>query len=369
MPGRYVDLARDGIRSLVPYKPGKPMAEVAREFGLTDIVKLASNENPLGPPAAAVEAIRNADTESLSRYPEPVAWALRQRLSLLHNVDPACITLGNGSNDILVLLAQAYLGPGDEAVYSQYCFLVYPLAVQMTGAVARVAPATATLGHDADAIVDRLNPRTRIVFIANPNNPTGTWLRGDELRRMLDAVPKTAIAVVDEAYFEFARERDYTSALDWFREYENLVVTRTFSKVYGLAGLRIGYAISNPEIADIINRVRLPFNVNVLAQVGATAALDEREFVSRSVSVNSEGLETLRHGLADLGIACPESAGNFVLADMGRDAKSVYESLLRRGVIVRPVANYGLPNHLRISVGLPEENARCLSALKEVLVP
>jgi histidinol-phosphate aminotransferase len=287
-------------------------------------------------------------------------------------LDPAQITLGNGSNDVLVLLAETFLTPDAEAVYSEFAFIVYRLAVQATGAAARVAPALPPggpqpLGHDLRAMREAIGSRTRLVFIANPNNPTGTWLGSRALRAFLESVPTDVIVVVDEAYCEYINGRDYPQTLPWLSEFPNLVLTRTFSKIHGLAGLRVGYAVSHPQVAALLNRVRQPFNVNSLAQAAAIAALEDEQHVIRSRDANARGLVQLEKGLGALGIPSIPSAANFVLADLQRPAGPVYESLLRGGVIVRPVANYGLPRHLRITVGRAEQNERFLRSLAVAL--
>lgn len=367
----FVRLAARGVRGLEPYVPGKPIEDLEREYGLRNVVKLASNENPIGASPRAVEAIRAALAD-VALYPDSAGYRLRHTLAARLDVAPAQLTLGNGSNDILVLLAEAFLTPRTEAVYSQFSFLVYALATQATGATARVAPAIAPhcdqpRGHDLAAMLALVGPRTRLVYIANPNNPTGTWLGGGPLREFMERVPRTAIVVLDEAYCEYVGEADYPQTLPWIGTFPNLVVTRTFSKIHGLAGLRIGYAVSHPRIAELLNRVRQPFNVNALAQAAALAAIEDAGHVERSREVNFQGLRQLGEGLAKLGLRFSPSAANFMLADLGRPAAPVYESLLRSGVIVRPVANYGLPQHLRITVGLPAQNDRVLEALGDAL--
>jgi len=364
---RYQELAVPGVRALHPYVPGKPVAELQREYGIRDVVKLASNENPLGPSPAAVAAARR-ELESLARYPEGSGYRLTAALAARHAVAPDALTPGNGSNDVLDMIARVFLGPGTEAVFSEHAFAVYPIVVQATGATARVAPARAAdHGHDLDAMAACVGPATRVVFIANPNNPTGTWLAAAELRRFLAALPESVIAVVDEAYFEYVEEPDYPDTTGWLAEFPNLVVTRTFSKAWGLAGLRVGYAVSAPGIAGLLNRVRHPFNVNSVAQAAAVAALTDRAHLETVIRINREGLRQLEDGLDRLGLSWIPSVGNFVTLDTGRDAAAVYEQLLQQGVIVRPVANYGLPHHLRVTVGLPEENTRFLSAIGRVL--
>ncbi|MCC5863618.1 MAG: histidinol-phosphate transaminase [Wenzhouxiangella sp.] len=363
----YNDLAVPGVRELKPYTPGKPTSELEREYGVRDSIKLASNENPLGASPMAIEAIRS-ELDELWLYPDANGYFLKQALAEHHDVDPACITLGNGSNDVLVFLAQVFLRPGLEAVFSQYCFAVYPIATQMVGATARVAPAlprdhVMPLGHDLRALYERIGPDTRLVFVANPNNPTGTWLDGARLEDFVASLPPQVICVVDEAYTEYAESDRLGDASAWLARFPNLVVTRTFSKAYGLAGLRVGYALSNPGIADLLNRVRPAFNVNSLALTAARAALADQAFIDRSREVNSRGMNQLATGLEALGAKVIPSAANFILAEFDRSGAELNERLLRAGVIVRPVANYGLENHLRITIGTTEQNQRVLSAL------
>lgn len=360
-------LVAPGVRSLQPYLPGKPISELEREYGVSNIIKLASNENPLGTSPAALEAMASGMND-LALYPDGGGYALRRALAARHGVKPDCFTLGNGSNDVLVLLAEAFLGPGVESVYSQYAFAVYPIAIQATGATARVAPARPiggkqALGHDLVAMRELIGDKTRIVFIANPNNPTGTWLDADELLGFIRDLPSDVLVVVDEAYHEYSRTIGVPDASEWIEQFPNLVVTRTFSKAYGLAGIRVGYSLSSPQVADFINRVRQPFNVNSLALLGAEAALKDEAFIEASIGANLEGIGQLTNGLGSLGLDVLPSAGNFLLVDMSVPASDVYQALLRRGIIVRPVGNYGLPNHLRITVGTAEQNSKLLSAL------
>lgn len=367
----YMELAVPGVRGLQPYQPGKPLAELEREYGIRDAVKLASNENPLGPGALAVAAAREVLT-GLSRYPESSGYLLAGRLAGIHAVSPAAITLGNGSNDVLDMIARVFLGPGVEAVYSQHAFAVYPIVVQATGATARVAPAAdgstgPAYGHDLAAMAALVGPETRLVFIANPNNPTGTWLNASELRAFVDDLPAHVMVVIDEAYYEYVEEADYPDSSQWLAECPNLIVTRTFSKAYGLAGLRVGYAVSHPQVADLLNRVRHPFNVNTVGQAAALAALEDSRHLEETLRVNRAGMAQLVSGFGRLGLSCVESVGNFVAVDVGRPAAPVYEGLLQNGVIVRPVANYDMPNHLRVTIGLSAENARLLAALEKVL--
>jgi histidinol-phosphate aminotransferase len=363
----FEQLAADGVRGLQPYVPGKPIDELEREFGVQESIKLASNENPHGPPAAALEAVRGV-LPNLARYPDGSGYHLKNALATRLGVDPASITLGNGSNDVLVLLAETLLGEGLEGVYDEHGFIIYRLAVQATGATGRAIPSHPAghrqpYGHDLDAFQAALTSEVRLVFIANPNNPTGTWVDSDALRAFLEQVSEQTVVVIDEAYAEYVTRDDYPDTVSWLGEFPNLVVTRTFSKIYGLAGLRIGYAVSHPDLAELLNRVRQPFNVNSLALVAATAALNEDGFVDHARATNLRGLDYLSSALSALGLSVVPSAGNFLLVDMGRPAGPVYERLLQAGIIVRPVANYGLPNHLRITVGLPEQNRRLMEVL------
>ncbi|MEN8128787.1 MAG: histidinol-phosphate transaminase [Pseudomonadota bacterium] len=371
MPIDFTALATPGVRQLSPYQPGKPIAELERELGIDVAVKLASNENPLGPGRRVIEAMQGG-LELIRLYPDGNGYALKKVLARRHDVQPRCITLGNGSNDVLDLIARAFLNSDREAVFSEHAFAVYPIVTQAVGAAANVVPALGAghpmaFGHDLEAMSSMINARTRVVFIANPNNPTGTWLEHDALRAFIDTLPSHTLVVVDEAYFEYVRVPGYPNTVDWLRHYPNLIVTRTFSKVYALAGLRIGYGISDPAIAEVLNRVRQPFNVNSLAQRAALAALNDEGHVLRSVELNLAGMERLRAAFDERQLRYIPSVGNFICVDMGRLALPVYQGLLSQGVIVRPVANYGFPNHLRITVGTQEQIQRLLQALDRVL--
>ena len=363
----FLNLARPGVQKLFPYVPGKPVEELAREFGLRpqDIVKLASNENPLGPSPAVREAIAAALPE-LTRYPDGNGFALKQALAAKSGVNTAGITLGNGSNDILELVARAFVGPEHEVVFSDHAFAVYPIVTQAVGARAVSVPAK-DWGHDLDAMAAAITPSTRVVFIANPNNPTGTWIERDALEAFLDRVPENVIVVLDEAYTEYVETDDVPNGVDYLGRYSNLLVSRTFSKAYGLAALRVGYGLSHPAIADALNRVRQPFNVNSLALAAALAALEDEAYLIESRRINRIGMQQLEEGCAALGLSWIPSRGNFLAIDLGREAAPVFQGLLREGVIVRPVANYGMPNYLRVTIGLPVENQRFLDALKQVL--
>ncbi len=360
-----MNLATPGVRELEPYRPGKPIEELEREYGVSNAIKLASNENPLGPSPRALEAARAVLT-GIHRYPDGNGFALKNALARKLGVKPDSITLGNGSNDILELLARAFMQPDNEVVFSEHAFAVYPIVARAVGAKP-VVTKTRDWGHDLAAMRAAVNSRTRLVFIANPNNPTGTWLKAKELESFLQAMPAHVLVAVDEAYFEYVKEPEYPNTIGWSAKFPHLVTTRTFSKAYGLAGLRVGYGVSSPAIADILNRVRQPFNVNSVALAAATAALEDEAHVARSVQLNQEGMNQLTEAFTRLGLKFIRSVGNFVCVDMGRPAAAIYERLLREGVIVRPLANYGMPNHLRITIGLPEENRRFIEALRKVL--
>jgi histidinol-phosphate aminotransferase len=360
-----LDIAAPGISGLRPYVPGKPVSELERELGITGSIKLASNENPLGPSPRAVAAAQAALAE-LARYPDGGGFDLRRALAERHCVEMACVTLGNGSNDVLDMVARAFLHPCVETVMAEHAFAVYPISSQAVGATIRIAPAK-DYGHDLDAMRALVGEHTRVVWVANPNNPTGTWLKREPLRAFLGSLPEHVVAVVDEAYVEYVDAPEYPDASQWLGELPNLVVTRTFSKAYGLAALRVGYALSSPAIADLLNRVRQPFNVNSMALAAAQAALDDPGHIRRGVELNRQGMAQIVEGLKALGLGHIPSVGNFLAIDLDQPAGLIDQALLREGVITRPIANYGLPNHLRVTVGLPEENARFLGALAKAL--
>jgi histidinol-phosphate aminotransferase len=359
------NLAVPGVQQLVPYVPGKPIEELERELGLARIIKLASNENPLGPGKKALDAIQ-ATLPQLALYPDGNGFNLKQALARKYDVQASQITLGNGSNEILELVARAFLTPELEVVFSQHAFAVYPIVTQAVGAKAVVVPAV-NHGHDLDAMLQAVTKKTRLVFVANPNNPTGTLVDQASLERFIKALPDTCLCVLDEAYYEFVDSTDPVDSISWLKKYPNLLITRTFSKAYGLAGLRVGYGLSSPELADILNRVRQPFNNNMLALAAAEAALSDTEHLQRTIAVNAQGMRQLTDGFKDLGLEWIPSHGNFVSVDLKRPGQPVYEALLRKGVIVRPVANYEMPDHLRISIGTEEENRIFLDALTDVL--
>lgn len=358
-------LAVQGVQELVPYTPGKPIDELERELGLTNIVKLASNENPLGPSLKVLTAIKNSFSE-LSRYPDGNGFALKTALAKKFNISKNQITLGNGSNEILELVARTFLRPGLEVIFSQHAFAVYPLVTQAAGATARVSTAS-NYGHDLDVMLALVNKNTRLVFIANPNNPTGTLLSNESIKDFLGALPETVICVLDEAYFEFVTAKDRLESTTWLERYPNLIITRTFSKAYGLAGLRVGYGISSADIADLLNRVRQPFNNNMLALVAAEAALADDESLAKTIALNKQGMLQLTSAFKALDLDWILSFGNFVSVDLKQPGLSIYQALLEKGVIVRPVANYAMPNFLRISIGTEQENQFFINALEDVL--
>jgi histidinol-phosphate aminotransferase len=370
-PGR---LAVPAVRGLSPYVPGKPITELERELGIHDIIKLASNENPYGPSPSVRAALQGA-IDDVWLYPDGSCYELKQALAQHLKVDPACITVGNGSNDLLMLLAEGFLDANSHAVHSQYGFAIYPLVIRETGARAIEVPALAAssampLGHDLDAMLAAITPQTRLVYIANPNNPTGTWAETAQLKRFIERAsaetPHTLI-VLDEAYFEYGRQRGTQDGIGWLAQHPNLVITRTFSKAYALAGVRVGYAVSHPEVAEVLNRVRPPFNVNSLAQVAAIAALADQAYMRQVTGDTMRELTRVEARIKQLGIWIAPSATNFVLARFGVPALQVYQQLLHEGVIVRPIGAAGLPDALRISMGTAAQNDRLLQALPRVL--
>ena len=363
----FLSLALPGVQKLSPYVPGKPVEELAREFGLDPaaIVKLASNETPLGPAPSVLKSVQQALPE-LTRYPDGNGFTLKQALSERFGFDLPMITLGNGSNDILELIGRAFAMPGTEVVFSQHAFAVYPIVTQAVGATAVQVPAQ-DWGHELEALAAAITPATRRVFIANPNNPTGTWFERAEFEAFMAKVPEQVLVVLDEAYTEYVEAGEALNGFDYIEQYPNLIVCRTLSKAYGLAALRVGYCISHPQVADVLNRVRQPFNVNSLALAAAVAALADEAYLAESRELNHRGMRQLEQGLTELGLQWIPSRGNFIAVDLGRDAAPVYQGLLQAGVIVRPVGGYEMPNHLRVSFGLAQENQRFLEALAGVL--
>ena len=354
-------IAAAGVRHLKPYQPGKSVEELERDLGLSSIIKLASNENPWGASPAAATAVTRVLT-GLERYPDGSGHRLKNALSSHLGISSGQITLGNGSNDVLDLLVRCFVEPGEGVVVSDHAFAVYALAAQSVNAAISTVPAL-NYGHDLEALAQAVNKTTKLIFIANPNNPTGTYVGSEELLWFLGRVPEKAITVLDEAYFEYVDNHDYPNGVELLERFPGLVVTRTFSKAYGLAGLRVGYAIASAAITEILNRVRQPFNVNSLALAAAEAALSDEQFVRVSREENIKGINQLCGGFESLGLSWIPSIGNFICVKVGSMASQIYLSMLGQGVIVRPVVNYGLPEYLRVTIGLPQENHRLLETL------
>ena len=358
-------LATPGVSGLQPYRPGKSVEELQRELGLDNVIKLASNENPLGPSKIVLDAI--SSTKDLSRYPDGNGFYLKKKLAEKHNVSVENITLGNGSNDILEMAAHAFVTNQHEVIYSKHSFAVYPLVTQAVGAKHVITQAT-EWGHDLDAMLSSVNDNTRLMFIANPNNPTGTWVDKNNLRNLLEKIPSHVIVLVDEAYFEYAKiEKEYPNCSSWISDFHNLIVTRTFSKAYGLAALRIGYSLSHSKIADLLNRVRQPFNNNSLALVAAEVALRDSEYIESSIKLNQSGMKQLTQAFDNMGLEYIPSKGNFMCVNFKQPAIGIYENLLKGGVIVRPISDYDMPNHLRITIGLEHENAKFIEELEKIM--
>ena len=358
-------IAVPDILDLAPYQPGKPIEELERELGVRNAVKLASNENPAGPSEGAMSALREAGT-SVRLYPDANGYALKKALGEHLGVIPDRITLGNGSNDVLDLLARVFVTPGDEVVFSEYAFLVYALVTHATSGKAVVVPAR-DWGHDLPAMAGAVSERTKLVFIANPNNPTGTYAGRRAVEEFLEIVPGEVIVVLDEAYCEYVERDDYPTGLDYLDRFPNLVVTRTFSKIYGLAGLRVGYAVAAADVTDLLNRVRQPFNVNEPAQDAAVAALADQDHVRRCREMNRRGLERFARFCDEMRLPYISSVGNFLTVEFGERTSEIYDALLHEGVIVRPIANYQMPHHLRITIGTPAEMDVLQNALKQIV--
>jgi histidinol-phosphate aminotransferase len=358
------DLVLASVAALKPYEPGKPIEEVQRELGLTDVVKLASNENPLGPSPMAVAALRAA-IDGLNRYPDGGSYALINKIAAHHGLSAAHIFMGCGSVEILNLLAYLFIRPGFNAVTSEHAFAIYELVVAASGGITKTVPMK-DYTFDLDAIGGAVDEHTRVIFLANPNNPTGTIYHRDAWERLLARLPEHLVVVADEAYFEFVRDPGYPNALNYLADHPKLIVLRTFSKIFGLAGLRVGYGVAHPKMVNLLNNVRQPFNINLLAQAAVLAAMDDHEYVRRTLEVNAQGIEYLEREFNRLKVRFVPTQGNFFLVEVG-DGVEIYNALLKHGVIVRPMHGYQFPRHVRISVGLPEENRRLIEALTAVL--
>jgi len=358
-------IAAPGPYGVIPYRPGKLVSELEREYGITDAVKLASNENPLGPSPLAVAAMGKVLADA-SQYPDSNGYYLKAKLAERYSVSAQQLVLGNGSNEILELIARAFLTAETSAVMSAHCFTVYPTVTVAAGARVIEVPSR-QWGHDLAAMADAVTDDTRVIFIANPNNPTGTSVGRAELTEFLARLPAHLVVVLDEAYIDYIEDDAFPNGLEWLSTCRNLIVLRTFSKIYGLAGVRIGFGVADEQVIELLNRIRQPFNINNLALAAAEAALDDEQHLQQSRQVNQRGLQQLATGLADLGLGYIPSNANFITVDLCQPAAPVYFAMLKRGVIVRPIENYRMPQHLRISVGLESENRRCLQALAEAL--
>jgi histidinol-phosphate aminotransferase len=361
----YRSLANHYIRDLIPYQPGKPIEELERELGISDSIKLASNENALGPSPKAIVAATNALLKS-HHYPDGACFELKTALGEFLKVDPKLITIGNGSENILELIIKSYLSDDDEAIFSQYAFLTIPLLIKSYGGKIIEVPAK-NYGHDVRAMVEAVTEKTRLIFIVNPNNPTGTFISLKDLTYLLKSIPPHIIVVIDEAYYEYVDTPEYPHTASLLSSYPNLIITRTFSKVYGLAALRLGYAISHIQIADILNRARLPFNVNSIAAIAARAALFDKAHVTRTVVMNQQGMRQLEEEFQKKSLEYIPSLGNFIAFNVKQNAAEIYQNLLHQGVIVRPLSAYQMPSHLRVTIGTADQNDRFLKALSSVI--
>jgi histidinol-phosphate aminotransferase len=351
----------ENIKSITPYVPGKPIEELERELGISNSIKLASNENPLGPSPKALAAIKKV-VDGLNRYPDGSGFYLSQALAKKYNVDPAQVILGNGSNELIELVVRTFVQPGDEIISADPSFVVYKMITQAAGGKNVIVPCR-EMRHDLDAMAERITEKTKIIFIANPNNPTGTINTVSEMNRFMERVPGHVIVAVDEAYFEYVTHADYPDSLDYLKEGGNILALRTFSKIYGLAGLRIGYGVTKPELAENMNKIRQPFNTNSLAQAGALAALADRKHVEKSVAINNEGKQHLYQSFGQLGVQYVPTETNFILFETALEGKDVYGTLLKQGVIIRPMGG----KRLRVTIGLPEENKRFVTELEKIL--
>lgn len=361
----YRSLANDYISSIVPYQPGKPIEEVERELGISSAIKLASNENALGPSKKAIEAAQTALIKS-HFYPDASCYALKKELSSFLKVSSDQLTIGNGSENVLEIIINSYLGYGDEAIVSQYAFLTIPLLIKSRGGKIIQVPAL-NFGHDTQNMIKAVTEKTRIIFIVNPNNPTGTYINHHELKHVLESIPPTVLVVIDEAYQDYVNIDDYPDSIQLLKEYPNLVITRTFSKIYGLAALRLGYSVSSPEIADILNRARLPFNVNSIAAIAAREALLDQDHVANTILMNKQGMLQIEDSLKKQKIEYIPSLGNFITINIKANAAEIYQKLMHKGIIVRPLAIYDLTTFLRITIGTLDQNELFLSSFQHVM--
>jgi len=359
------DLVKENIRRLKPYSPGKPIEEVEREFGITDIVKMASNENPLGPSPKALAAMREA-LNKVALYPDGSCFRLKKALAAHWGVSEDEFIIGNGSDELIHYIGVTFLSEGDEVIQADPSFVRYEAAACLSNCACIMAPLR-NFTHDLEAMADRITDRTRLVFVANPNNPTGTAVTQQDVERFMAGLPERVIAVFDEAYYEYVERPEFPEMLDYVREGANVIILRTFSKIYGLAGLRVGYGTARPEIIKCLNQVREPFNVNSVAQAGALASLQDSEQVERSRRVNSEGKRFLYREFEAMGLPYVPTEANFVLVDIKRDCRPVFTELLKRGVIVRTGDIFGLPTFFRVTIGTEADNRRFIQTLREVL--
>lgn len=364
--GSYVTRnARPEVFKLKPYSPGKPIEEVERELGITNVIKMASNENPLGPSPRAVERLQSA-LPKLNLYPDSACFYLKKALAAKFGMPEECFLVGNGSDELLRLISETFLSPEDEVIFAEPSFVEYEFMASIMGAKCRPV-ALKDFKHDLEAMKELINDNTKIVYVCNPNNPTGTIVTSDEIADFMSDIPEDVLVVFDEAYYEYVDSPDYVSGLEYLKQGRNVIVLRTFSKIYGLAGLRIGYGLTTPEIAEAVNRVREPFNVNLAAQEAAMGALDDDDHLQRSRKINIEGREYLYKAFKEMGLNYVPTQANFIFLDLGRECQPVFKQLLQMGVIVRTGDIFGYPNFIRVTIGKPEENQRFIAALKGIL--
>ncbi|MGQ9609242.1 MAG: histidinol-phosphate transaminase [bacterium] len=360
-------LAKEGVLSIRPYEPGKPIEEVSRELGIPeqDIIKLASNENPIGPSPLGIKAIIDC-ADQVNLYPDGDCYYLKNDLAEYLKVKPENLIMGNGSNDVLQIIADTFITPDDEVIYSRHAFVVYSLVTQVADAKAVIVDMK-DYTHDLQAMADAITDKTKVIFIANPNNPTGTMVTSEQVEQFMKRVPDDVVVVFDEAYYEYVTRSDYPQTLKYIQDGRTVITLRTFSKIYGLAGLRVGYGITRPDIVEVLNKVRQPFNVSMVAQAAARASLKDKEHVAKSIKINSEGKEFLYKELEKMGLDYVPTEANFILIHVGRSGTEVMSKMLKKGVIVRPVGGYELPNSIRVTIGTPQQNQKFISALKEVI--